>query len=284
MLDGDNDAIHSSTIAQQPQVWSISEHHSLPSSSRSIPSTIETSGTNASGLPTRRQIPPGSSLTGYLPPEVEFDLLKRPTVASTSPTSPTRNSRKSKEKATTDLGTSSVHASFVDPITGLKVDAEYETWDEALVAQRKAAASALPTSSYRSPQVSINPSFPNPPKVKREPYQTSSYPDPYGLSGPGHVSSPGSSRENSHPNSSRTSFDGSAPHHPHPGRSGGAVSLMTTLSQNQTQDVPGDGAGEAAMDAGDKGVDEEPADIVLTGKVCHQTRAWPSSSSYRVSS
>src|ERR1700733_13220263 len=46
MLDGDDEAIHSSTIAQQPQVWSVKEHHH-PRSRSGLSSRQPSDGTAA---------------------------------------------------------------------------------------------------------------------------------------------------------------------------------------------------------------------------------------------
>ena len=51
MLDGDDTAIHTATIAQQPQIWSIREHHSRQMG---------------------EVVPSGPSLNGFLPTDLEL--------------------------------------------------------------------------------------------------------------------------------------------------------------------------------------------------------------------
>jgi len=101
MLDGDNEAIHTATVAQQPQVWSIKEHHYEPSwvrekiatghastsSSPSSPTTNMNAAREGRNGPsswagvssphntvvlTTKSVPLGPSLTANLPPDAEL--------------------------------------------------------------------------------------------------------------------------------------------------------------------------------------------------------------------
>ncbi|KAF8312135.1 hypothetical protein DL93DRAFT_2082554 [Clavulina sp. PMI_390] len=84
MLDGDDEAIHSSTIAQQPQVWSIKEHHY----SRSLTSAAQylDPADDDVDFPDSL-IDMGPGLHGFLPDDVHLEDTIQGSRAQ-SPTSP----------------------------------------------------------------------------------------------------------------------------------------------------------------------------------------------------
>lgn len=247
MLDGDDEAIHSSTIAQQPQVWSIKEHHyPLPSSmARSrplsrVPSSttplrrLEERTSRLESLKTSVQDKPidlGPSLHGNLPEDIQFDdpELQETAAGNQSPYSPPSSPRPSLKALPSPLV-----AQYIDRSTGLPTRSTYSTWTgntagrdgantPAHVAsssvkdrrhQEMARYAAARANSHRDdPSISIR-----------------GYADPYGFS------SPMMSQPNSHPSSSTTSLDNFA----------------------------GDPKSTSLIHTTDDALD----DIVLTGKVC----------------
>ncbi|KAF8328231.1 uncharacterized protein EI90DRAFT_2926448, partial [Cantharellus anzutake] len=74
MLDGDDDAIHSATIGQQPQVWSIREHQHNPKLAAALESWGHTDRHGVHRAPiSTKPVLPGPSLNAHLPEDVEIE-------------------------------------------------------------------------------------------------------------------------------------------------------------------------------------------------------------------
>lgn len=247
MLDGDDEAIHSSTIAQQPQVWSIKEHHyPIPSSiARSRPlSRVPSSTTPLRRLEERpsrleslkpsaldKPINLGPPLHGNLPQDIQFDdpELHETATGNQSPYSPPSSPRPSFRALPTPLV-----AQYIDRSTGLPTRSTYSTWTGSSIGRDGASTPAHFTSSSvkdRRHQEMARYAAARANSQRDDPtISIRGYADPYGFS------SPAVSQPNSHPSSSTTSLDnffGDAR----------SASFVNTL-------------------------DDAPEDIVLTGKAC----------------
>lgn len=232
MLDGDDEAIHSSTIAQQPQVWSMKEHHHPRIQSFGQPFEAGTAGRRSDDRPpggsTADVNPPialGPSLNGHLPAGIEFSEQTWQDTGNTRrpPRSP-RSSAPSPAPMATRFSPPTLLASYPDPSTGLPTRSVYATWVEEsdTIAD---AASELGRRQIRhvaGTRVS-----------SRGDLTTASYVDPYDFR------SPDASQPSSRPSSRRNSF-GSGP----------------------TEDKP-----PSHSDSTNDFADATPQDVVLTGKV-----------------
>jgi len=237
MLDGDDEAIHSSTIAQQPQVWSVKEHHhprSQSGLSSRQPSDARTAarreddqlrGNILAGLD-----PPvilGPSLNGHLPTGIELieqtwsDTGRSPRGTPSSRHSPSASPPRTPTRAPPPT----LLASYVDPSTGLPTQSIYSTWAD----QNDATANVSPEVELRR-QIAARHLAGNRASSSRDDPTIAGYADPYGFSGPA-----------SHPSSnSGRSFDGELMEHELHGHA----------------------------DSTDDFTDAIPQDIILTGKVC----------------
>jgi hypothetical protein len=238
MLDGDDEAIHSSTIAQQPQVWSVKEHHhprSQSGLSSRQPSDVGTAARREGGQ-LRSNIlagldPPvilGPSLNGHLP--IGIELIEQ-TWSDTGGPRGTPSSRHS--PSTSPPGTPTrappptLLASYVDPSTGLPTQSIYSTW----VDQNDPTANVSPEVEWRR-QIAARLAS-NRASSSRDDPTIAGYADSYRFSGP-------ASHPTSRPSSSGRSFDGELMEH--------------------ELDWDSDSTGSLT--------DAIPQDIILTGKVC----------------
>ena len=118
MLDGDDNAIHMATIALQPQVWSIKEHHYQPHVIAPLHDSISHRGRGDTALRrTLRPVPTGPSLTAHLPRSLELvECIGSPSSSMLKFSNP--HSR---------IG-SMLHATYVNPASGIRVRSTYTTW------------------------------------------------------------------------------------------------------------------------------------------------------------
>jgi hypothetical protein len=235
MLDGDDEAIHSSTIAQQPQVWSIKEHHHPRSQSRLSSRQPFNPGTAVWRINDR---PPGGSvadfdlpivlgpsLNGHLPVGIEVSEQMWQDTGTTS-RGPTRSHSPASSPAPT-FPSPILVASYVDPSTGLRTQSVYSTW----VGEYDAIANAA--SEVERRQIASRHEASNRASSSRGDTTTVGYADSYGFSGPQ------TSQPSSRPSNRRDSFD---------------AGLMENI-------LPG------RPDSTNDFADTTPQDIILTGKV-----------------
>lgn len=232
MLDGDDEAIHSSTIAQQPQVWSIKEHHHPKRLSSRRPSDAGTAAGHRGDSLADHDLPVelGPSLNGHLPVGVELNEQTRQDTGNSSRPRRSRHSPPSSPPRTpTRVPPPVLLASYVHPSTGSPAQSVYSTWVEG----NDATASVAPEVERREQFAAL---------LTRN-RASSSRDDPgVGYANPYGVSSPGASWSNPRPSSSRNSFDGEL--------------MENTLHGHSGSGTPHDFA------------DTTTQDIILTGKVC----------------
>lgn len=267
MLDGDDEAIHSSTIAQQPQVWSIKEHHYPPSNSSvrlrplsHVPSSKSSVGRSKLDRPLRREsshmekpIDLGPSLHGHLPQDIQFDepalrdvntsASQRQSPSPLSPYSPPPSPPQSPFKS---LPSPTVVATYTDRLTGLPTQSTYSTWTgpshgvNMKPIQHRSSSNGLPTGVAKERkshnQMARHVAATRTIGHTHEDPTITGYADPYGFS------SPSESLPGSHASSSVTSLDGSL------------------VDMKPPSHLVNDIAADDALD-----------DIVLTGKVGSQS-------------
>jgi len=234
MLDGDDEAIHSSTIAQQPQVWSVKEHHHLRSqsglSSRQ-PSDVGTTARREGGQLRSSVLagldPPvmlGPSLNGHLPIGIELIEQTWPHTGPPRGTLSSRHSPSASPPGTPPRAPPTLLASYVNPSTGLPTQSIYSTWVD-----QNANANVSPEVEWRRQRHLAG----NRASSSRDDPTTASHADSYEFPGP-------ASHPISRPSSRRGSFDGELMEH----------------------ELYGD------SDSTDGFTDAIHQDIILTGKVC----------------
>lgn len=146
MLDGDNRVLYTATIAQQPQVWTIKEHHYEPHAFKDPTQSPNHSpvrgyphgggnNNNHTTVPfTDKPVPPGPSLTAHLPRDVELVEIVPASEHPKSPLTSARRSPSSPSRSTISLPQTYtgpvLNATFTDPESGRRVRTSYATWSE----------------------------------------------------------------------------------------------------------------------------------------------------------
>lgn len=184
MLDGDDDAIHSSTIAQQPQVWTIYEHH------HPIPNTMDTTASvsmkrsgscDSHHSLTTGPVAVGPSLHGHLPRGIE---IKEHLPMDLPKPSRSRQLAQTSSSGPPSLLSRKIVATYIDPSSGVTKHTSYTTWTDP-----QQANDTLPS----DPAHSVSPSerrglrtlhaVARSISMREKPY-SGNYADPYGFSSP----------------------------------------------------------------------------------------------------